>query len=446
MHDLIIDKVKAYIEKYGLIHPGDSVLIALSGGADSMALSDILLVLSKEMDLTVSAAHMNHMLRGDESDYDEFFVRNYCAQRNIPLIVEKADINSLSHEMKLGTEECARAVRYQFLNRAARNMNSNLIATAHSLSDNAESLLLNITRGCGTNGINGILQRRDNIIRPLLCLTRKEIEQYDKLNSIPFVTDSTNSNTDYTRNYIRKEVVPKLIDINPSFYDAVNRLVTTAKEDNDFLFGLSVQLLDNALLIDDSYSLKVLKNAPRPVLKRALNHYYCKITGKTLPFQHLNELSDYVLSDKSGYHQLPFGIYAYKEYNSFKFVNTTEREEVKRFFLEAGESTQLNDGRVVNITSQFEDFILKDSFDADKIVGSLSLRLKNPMDKIKLYKRPNKSLKKIFNENRIPIHKRDSAIVLCDDEGIVWVENIGVAERVMVDNNSSNIKKIYIEE
>lgn len=446
MQELIIEKVKNYIISNNLINHSDKVLIALSGGADSMALTHILLTLSDQLGFTICAAHLNHSLRGNESDYDEMFVNNYCNKNGISVISEKIDVNKFSHESKIGIEEAARIVRYDFLSKAAKLFNANKIATAHSLSDNAESVILNITRGCGLSGITAIPERRGNIIRPILCLTRFEIEEYDKYFSIPYVTDSTNKNIDYTRNFIRQEIIPRLIDINPQFLNAIDRLVTSAKEDNQYLLYQSDELLNRAQLSNNTYDVDVLSKASIPILKRALCLAFTKFTKEKLSFAQMNDFYSFVLSNKNGYHQLPLGKFAYIESGFLELRDSASRKEVKRFYLSADEYNILPDNRIVKIVSNLSNIDFQSSFDADKIVGSLTIRLKNSFDNIKLNKRPNKSLKKLFNEKKIPISKRDSTIVVCDDEGVIWVDNIGVAERVCVDDYSKKIYKITIEE
>ena len=428
MKDNVLEKVRAFIAETRMISAGDKVLVALSGGADSVAMMHILMTLSEQLGFSVCAAHMNHCLRGEESDYDEYFVRNFCSQRDIELAVEKADIGGIAAARKQGIEECARSVRYDFLYRAAEAMGAVKIATAHTLSDNAETLIFNITRGSGLNGLCGIPAVRGRLIRPLLKLTRAETEGYDREVGLPFVTDSTNSDTDYTRNYIRKEIVPRLTEINPAFLASVERLVSSVGEDSEYIDNEAQRLLE-AAQISGGYKLKKLSQAALPVLKRALAKLYSDFTGRKLSAAALNGFCGFASDVSDGRLQLP-GAFAVKYAGVLALASSVERKQPKRFYMDAGDINTLPDGRRVTIIESSRGIkVDKNTLDAGKIKGTLRLRLRVPMDEMRLPKRPTKTLKKLFSEAKVPVEARDKAVVLCDDEGIVWVEKLGAAER-----------------
>ena len=203
-----------------MINKGDTVIAALSGGADSVALLYVLYSLKNELGFSLAACHVNHNLRGEESDGDERFVRRMCRFLDIPLYVASIKVNDLRQKHD-SLEECARRLRYEFFDSISRGK---LIATAHTASDNCETILINMVRGTALSGICGIPVKRDNIIRPLLYNTRGDIERYCTENSLDYVTDSTNLSDDYTRNKIRHKVVPLLREINPALFGAISRL------------------------------------------------------------------------------------------------------------------------------------------------------------------------------------------------------------------------------
>lgn len=198
--------VKKTIKKYSMINKGERIIVALSGGKDSMALLDILKKLENELEISVSCAHFNHCIRGEESDRDEAFVRKYCEKNNIELFCRRGDVLKFAKEKHLGTELAARELRYEFLS----SLGCDKIATAHTAGDNAETMLFNLARGTSLKGMCGIPPVRDKFIRPIICLKSTETEEYCKRNSIPFVTDSTNSSDEYTRNFIRHNIIPEL--------------------------------------------------------------------------------------------------------------------------------------------------------------------------------------------------------------------------------------------
>ena len=217
------------VEKYKMLEIGDKVIVALSGGADSVALLNALNLIKEKYSLTVFAAHINHGLRGAEADRDENFCKILCKSYNIQLFVKKSDVKALAKQQKISEELCGRNVRYDFFEELAKKFNAK-IATAHTASDNAETLIYNITRGSGINGAGGIAPVRDNIIRPLIEVTRSQIEEYCKTHGLSYVTDSTNLTDDYTRNRLRHLVITELKNINPQFELAALHFSQSARE------------------------------------------------------------------------------------------------------------------------------------------------------------------------------------------------------------------------
>ena len=443
MKEEILEKVREHIARTRMISAGDRVLIALSGGADSVAMTGILLTLSEEMGFSVCAAHLNHCLRGGESDYDELFVKNFCSVHGIELKVERADVAAIAAASKRGIEECARSVRYEFLFRAADEMGANRVATAHTLSDNAETLIFNIVRGSGLKGLCGIPETRGRLIRPLLKLTRAETEEYDRECGLPYVTDSTHSDVEYTRNYIRREVIPRLSELNPSFLAAVERLTGAIKEDNAFIEREADRLL--AVAGEKNCDLSLLREADPAVAKRALSRIYSDFTGRRLDAKNLNAFLAFASADGGGRLQLP-GAFAVKLGGRLSLSDSAERKQPKRFYSAAGKENALPDGRMVTISlEKGGSAVDKFAVDASRIAGGLRLRLRVPTDEIRLPKRPTKSLKKLFSEMKIPIEERDRAVVLCDDRGIVWVEKLGAAERTAATVFTDKVLKIEIK-
>ena len=258
------NSVKNTIERYSMINKGDTVIAAVSGGADSVALLYVLYSLRTELDFSLAACHVNHNLRGEESDGDERFVRRICRFLDIPLYVANIKVNDLrlKHD---SLEECARRLRYEFFESISKGK---LIATAHTASDNCETMLINITRGTALSGVCGIPARRDNIIRPLLYNTREDIELYCTENSLDYVTDSTNLSDDYTRNKIRHKVVPLLKEINPSLFGAISRLTQSVSDDDRYLDKIASELMKKAHTEDDKYDVNVLYTADECILRR----------------------------------------------------------------------------------------------------------------------------------------------------------------------------------
>lgn len=260
-----IDKVKKAICDYSMLSAGEEAVIALSGGADSVSLLFALRELSQELHITLSACHVNHGLRGEDSDRDMRFCEALCERLGIGLSVLNTDIRAVrvKHE---STEEAARRVRYDFFAEASRGKK---LATAHNSNDSAETVLLNMMRGTGLKGLCGIPPVRGNIIRPLIYCTRAEVEDFCRENSLDYVTDKTNLSTDYTRNKVRHIILPEILKINGSFYETVSRMERSLRADSDFLERLALEALE-AARVEGGYSAGAIGSLEGPLRSRAI--------------------------------------------------------------------------------------------------------------------------------------------------------------------------------
>lgn len=262
----MVNKIKETIARYNMLKKDDTVAVAVSGGADSMALLHVLYSLRQELGITVLACHVNHNLRGEESMRDEQFVRDFCDRNKIPVTFFSIDIKSDKHE---SLEEKARKMRYECFEKLC-NEHCAKLATAHTASDNAETVFMNILRGTGTRGLGGIPPVRGNFIRPLLRCTREEIEKYCEENGISYVTDSSNLSDDYTRNKLRHRLIPLLLEFNPSLFDAVSRMTSAVYDDNSLLDEIAAEAKEKART-ESGFSCEVLTMLSHPVLCRVVS-------------------------------------------------------------------------------------------------------------------------------------------------------------------------------
>lgn len=270
-----ISKVRSAVSDYGMITGGNAVVAALSGGADSVSLLRVLKSLESELGITVCACHLNHGLRGSDSDSDEQFCVQLCEKLNVPLEVRKVSISDMlrSHE---STEQAARRVRYEFFACALEKFGSKTLATAHTASDNAETVLFNLTRGTGVSGLCGIPPVRAldggsdlKVIRPLIYCTRNDVEGYLSQLSQDYVTDKTNLSEEYSRNRIRLNVIPELERINPSLQAVISRMTGIIREDDEFLEALSDKALsDNRE--GKGWNALALSKLEKPIKARAI--------------------------------------------------------------------------------------------------------------------------------------------------------------------------------
>ncbi len=218
----LVRKVHQFIKKKGLLHPGQTLVVAVSGGIDSVVMLDVLVQLRELWKVELAVAHVNFQLRGKESDKDEKFVLRLSDRYGVPFHNERTKTKKIAKEKKQSLQETARDIRYSFFDTLKKSLNADRIVTAHNANDNSETMILNLLRGSGIDGLAGIPVQRDSIIRPLLCVTRKEIVRYAKKRGLKFREDSSNSKDDYTRNFLRNNVIPKIERrINPSLNETL---------------------------------------------------------------------------------------------------------------------------------------------------------------------------------------------------------------------------------
>lgn len=265
------------INKNNLIKNEDSIVVGVSGGPDSITLLDILIKLQKQINFNIIVAHINHMIRAD-ADEDQKYVENYCKKSNIPFYVKKENVELLAKNQKIGTEEAGRNLRYEFFNEILEKTKSNKIATAHTKNDNVETVLMNIIRGSGTKGLTGIEIIRDNkYIRPLLEISRAQVEEYCEINNLAPRIDSTNMENIYTRNKIRNLLIPYIQkEFNPSVIEAIDKLSKISKEENKYFENIT-QKLYKEILIEETKNEIILDlkqfNALETVIKNRIMIY-----------------------------------------------------------------------------------------------------------------------------------------------------------------------------
>ncbi len=425
------------IERFSLLGDNRNITVALSGGADSMALLYLLLNLKDRLNISVTAAHLNHMIRGDEAERDQCFVENQCKKLGVKLFCEKADIPKIAEENKISTELAARQVRYEFLNRIANG----LIATAHTASDNLETVLLNMTRGTALNGLCGIPPKRDNIIRPLILCTRAQVEEYCKANKIPFVTDSTNLTDNYTRNKIRHNVIPVLKEINPSLEDAVLRMSGSVKEDSEYLENKAFQYIINNTTANSRLVLKEFEFLDISLKKRILRKFIeTKNSNISLEAVHINNALEIALN--GGRTSLPQNCFAVSINGEFAVINEKSDNNSVKFNVTFEEC----EAEFSEKTQKINNLLLNNAIDCDKMVGRLEIRTRKKGDSIRLLNRGcTKSLNKIFNENKIPCELRDKIPVIADSQGVVWVYSVGIAQRCAITHKTKRYVKISVK-
>ena len=429
------DKILSALENFGMLDGVSDVTVALSGGADSMCLLYSLLAIKDEFSLNVSAAHLNHMIRGEEALRDEAFVIEQCKKLGVELFVERADVPKYAQENKISIELAARQIRYDFFERVAKGV----VATAHTASDNIETVILNLTRGASLKGLCGIPPKRDRFIRPLIYCTRADIEEFCKNKGIDFVIDSTNLSDEYTRNNIRHNVVPVLKQLNPSLEENIVRMCENLREDYASLEALADSYL-NGKIQKNVLNLDGIDKIDKSIRKIALVKFVNSLNFDIqLNSFHLDKLL--FLTQNSGKTGLP---------NNFSAICDGSTLRIESNDLANGQSFNVKiekaDKKLITESKKVNNLLLNNAIDCDKISGELVIRTRLPGDNIRLAGRGNtKTLKKLYTENKIPLNIRDTLPVIADDLGVVWISGIGVAERCAIKESSKNICFIKTE-
>ena len=410
--------------QFGLIPPGVGVLCALSGGADSMYLLCRLLEGRERYGWTVRAAHLNHGLR-ESAGRDEEFVRGWCERQGVPLAVGREDVAGYARREGLSVEEAGRAARYRFLERTARETGCALIATGHHAGDNAETVLMNLIRGCGLKGLTGIPERRGDIVRPMLEVSRSEIEAYLGTKGVPHVEDETNTDLAYARNKVRHQLLPLLEELNPQAAAHIAAAARRLREDEEELNRQAAPLAEQGLDIPSGMAIpaRVLGEAPRPLALRA-----CSMLLKRAELgggaAHLEKILSLAAGDDpSARLDVPGGSVR-RQYDLLVLSPGPDPEPPAPAELAEGEnrwgSWLIACSQAVcpekAYVSPWEFYLRPDRY---------LVRPRREGDRITLGKRPEKTVKKLMIEGRVPARRRELVPVLAAGERVAAVGGFG---------------------
>lgn len=432
-----------------MLHHGDSVTVALSGGADSVALFLALIEIASEYNLTLAACHVNHHLRGAESDGDCDFCKELCEKLNIPLTIFDVDVLSYCKLNKVSTELGARELRYQCFEQIT--CNGMKLATAHTLSDSVETTIFHLTRGTSIDGMCGIAPVRDQIIRPLSFVTRQEIIAYLDHRNQPYVTDSTNADERYSRNFIRNTVIPSLKTLNPSLEDTIQRMLLQNREDTAYLLEQAEALLSSASR-GEKLDANILLAAPQSLKSRALILW---LKRHSLPYDNRRvELLCELLANEGAVSIT--ATHRVSQQNNLLEILSETCKQMDEYTVRVGSDSVINlqfREKILKITSlkgqEIKFFVnknekqFKNCLDCDKLNELLTARTRRDGDRFAPAGRGcTKSLKKLMNEAKMPQSQRMNALLLYDGD-VVWLEGFGASERAAVTADTKNA--IHIE-
>lgn len=445
----IEDKIFSVIEKYSMISAGDTVIVGVSGGADSMCLLHFFNKYSRKLNINIICAHVNHGIRGLEADRDECFVRNFCEENLIDFRCEHFNIPETVKMTGESEELCGRKLRYEFFDSIDKNAK---IATAHNLNDSMETFLLNLSRGTGLKGLCGIPAVRDNIIRPIVECTRDEIEKYLSDENIEFITDSTNLKNDYSRNKIRHNVVPVLNELNPSFASVFMGCITTLKDSDEYL-EMTVCEAYKRIENEGKFAVDELLALDKIILDRIILKICEVFGGKDIGFRHVELIKSCL--KKGGAVMLPGNVtvasdgkYLYKA--AAKMPEDIIYEPLKSYKSEyifpccklkviCVDKSEISNYNIKKLS-------LLGFADGEKIDGAV-FRSRKTGDRFKFpYAQHSKKLKNLYKEKNITPESRYGVPMLADDENILWLCGVGVSDYAKVTENSEKIVRISMSD
>jgi tRNA(Ile)-lysidine synthase len=414
-----------------------SVVVGFSAGADSTALAHWLLGRIAPERLVL--AHVNHLLRGEESERDEAAAREFAGRYGLRFAVFRENVAALAKSRGQGLEECGRQVRYEWFQSLAQGREDRIL-TAHHCDDNAETVLLHLCRGTSLPGLLGIPYQRGKVVRPFLQVTHQEILDYCAAMGLDYVTDSTNLSHDYARNRLRWEVLPVLEELNPGFLSAITRMTATLSQDQDCLEAQARFLLESAR-VPQGLDAGKLRQAHPALTSRALLLYWRERAGEepSLEKKHLDALL--ACLERGGEADLPGGVEGWCSQGVFSL------EEPCRpagFCVTAGlGETLLPCGKRLNLrveelpagglVPKIHNLLFKNALDYDIITGNLKARSRRAGDRFPpAGRRVTKTLKQLFQENKVPEPQRDRIVLLEDGGRPVFCEGVGPAEGFQV--------------
>lgn len=466
----MINRIRAYAEKYHMIAEGDTVVAGVSGGADSVCLLLVLLELQREIPFTIRTVHVEHGIRGEASREDAVFVEDLCRKKEIPFIQYSYDVPQIAKERGMSEEETGRMLRYEAFEMEAGKFPRGKIAVAHNQNDSAETMLHHMIRGSHLAGLAGIAPVRGRIIRPLLCMSREEIEAYLRERNQDYRTDATNFETVYTRNRIRHEILPILQEINPSAISHMVRMGDALRETQEylnrqagFLGELVVTYGENEAWIETGK----LTEIPGLLRNLVLYQTLAGLAGSRKDIAEIHVVDLWKLSGRQVGKKicLPYGMTAIREYGGVR-IRTARREQGKKYPENERDSAEYRkDGeiiqeiplpkaegfscRIFDREAGFQEFPKKKYtkwLDYDKIRGNLCVRNRKPGDYFFLEEHGCiKKLKQYFVDEKIPRELRQRVLLLADGDHIVWIVGYRISAYYKITEHTKRILEVQYD-
>lgn len=461
----MFNRVYEYIQKHNMLKPGDGVVVGVSGGADSMALIHLLCRMREYIPMALYVVHIDHGIRGEAAKEDALFVETMATEWGLDFFLKETSVPKLAKEWGLSEEQAGRKVRHDFYQEVRRRVNGHRIALGHHRDDQVETILFNIIRGSGLAGLSGMEPVRDGvIIRPLLEISRREIEAYCRREGIEYRHDQTNEETIYTRNRVRHMLIPMIEEhFNPSFSSNLIRMGDILRDDEAFLRDYSRDAFDRDATIKEdeiSFSLRDLSQYPEAIRRRLLREGLLRLKKNLVDIHHIHidGILDLVKESQVGSTlDLPENIKVRKDYRALILYRDDPEEDLPvsdfEYRLKVPGKTwipQLN--MSITLEKLTNSGVLNGGngciyIDADRVRGELYIRNRRNGDRFRpLGMRGTKKLKDFLIDRKVPRHKRDSIPLVVDRNNIVWVAGYQMSEDYKVTQKTRRLLKMEIRE
>lgn len=454
----LLSQVSRTIHSRNLFNNGDTIIVALSGGADSCALLDILMNL-KNMSLNLIAVHINHCLRGKDSDADEDFVRNLSRSYGIPFESCRIDVADIAKEQGLNLEDAGRRARMKFLEEMRIKYHAKVVALAHHSDDQAETILMRLLRGSGSTGLSGMTYCNGSLVRPLLEVTRAEIISHIESSGLAYREDVTNLDTDFLRNRIRHELIPLLCEYNPNIQKRLNITGNVLADESIMLDKLAEELLVKTATFESNkirLELKLITEEPTALKRRLFRLTLERLAGNLNDFSylHIEALLNMLESLKPNSQlNLPHGITAVKQYETIILSSSSQSTTIKYItpIINSTGTYRLDEFKVlaVSIVSRLPDYSQSPKnvtfIDLKKAPFPWIIRFFEPGDRISPFgMQGTKKVKDLFIDKKLPLSDRKQTPLIFSNDNLIWVCGICSSETTKVDLNSTVILKVTL--
>ncbi len=459
---MLLIKIRETIKKYSLLDAGDRVVIAVSGGPDSVCLLSVLQALSAELELSLYIAHLDHMFRGKESADEALFVEGLAKKFNIAATIEKVDVPAFCRERGLSAQAGAREVRYGFLANVAEKVGAARIATGHTATDQAETFLMRLVRGAGVSGLSAIPPKRGNIIRPLIEATREDVLGYLKSAGLEYATDPSNAKPVYTRNRIRSDVLPVLREFNPRVVETLAAEASLLRDEDEAIEAYLNQMMKG--MFDQDEGIIAIKraefNALPPAFRRRMFRLAAGLLGADSPVLsrvQVDEALCFIAGSQTGRAmRLPQGLRVEREYERFNLSKAQEAERFSHALAVPGTTSLpelgiyieriLSEG-VPAWEAEDKNYRWQALFDYDKIGPFLTLRNRRPGDRFcpAGMGGRSKKLQDYLVDEKVPRRKRDAVLLLCSGEDILWVVGFRTDERFLPQADAKRVLVVRVK-